>query len=258
MNILNNPTLKESVKLISNEIQNKRFLLVVGNCTVDYIGRASSKMGEGERLLMIKEDRSLTIHKKDRHAPVNYQTAGCEIKAYLDQNKQLIIESLKKKDNDHLKANFSKINFLGSFNLVDGNDIEVMGREKDLSKLVLAQPELIEPGLKLEDKEKHIIPGAIDIYCKDKNDNFVVIELKRRTAGINEVMQLNRYVKEIKRQKGKKEKVRGILCAPSISPNAKEMLNRHKLEFAKLDPSIEKINEGKLGIVKDQSKLLEF
>jgi len=257
MKILNNPALEKSVDAINNSLQSKRFLLLVGKCTVDYKGRASSKMGEGERLLMIKEDCSLTIHKKDRHAPVNYQTAGCEIKAYMD-NDQLVIESLKKKDNDFLKANFSEIKFLGDFALTDKNDILVFGKEKDIAKLVLAQPELIEPGLKIEDREKHIVPGAIDIYCKDKDGNFVVVELKRRAAGLNEVMQLNRYVKEIQRQKGKSEKVRGILCAPSISPNAKKMLDSHKLEFAKLDPSIEKIEEGQLGIVKDQSSLHEF
>jgi len=257
MKILNNPALKKSVDAINTSLQSKRFILLVGKCTVDYKGRASSKMGEGERLLMIKEDKSLTIHKKNRHAPVNYQTAGCEIKAYMD-NSQLVIESLKKKDNDFLKANFSEVKFLGDFKLTDENDILVLGKEKDIAKLVLAQPELIEPGLRIEEREKHIIPGAIDIYCKDKNGNFVVVELKRRAAGLNEVMQLNRYVKEIKRQKGKTGKVRGILCAPKISPNAKKMLDSHKLEFAKLDPSIEKIEEGKLSLVKDQSNLHEF
>lgn len=257
MKLLNNPALEKSVNTINTSLQSKRFILLVGKCTVDYKGRASSKMGAGERLLMIKEDKSLTIHKKDRHAPVNYQTAGCEIKAYMNDN-QLVIESLKKKDNDFLKANFSEVKFLGDFTLTDENDILVLGKEKDIAKLVLAQPELIEPGLRIEEREKHIIPGAIDIYCRDKNRNFVVVELKRRAAGLNEVMQLNRYVKEIKRQKGKTEKVRGILCAPRISPNAKKMLDSHKLEFAKLDPSIEKIEEGQLGLVKDQSNLHEF
>ncbi|MFH1450938.1 MAG: endonuclease NucS [archaeon] len=258
MKILNNPKAIEAKAVLDASLLNKQFILLVGNCTVDYKGRASSRMGEGERLLMVKEDSSLTIHKKDRHAPVNYQTAGCDIKAYLDNYATLVIESLKKKDNDHLKVKFSEIKFLGVFSLIDKNDITVMGREKDLAKLVIAQPELIEPGLKLEEREKHIIPGAIDIYCKDKNGNFVVVELKRRTAGLNDVMQLNRYVKEIQRQKGKNEKVRGVLCAPSISPNAKEMLDRNNFEFAKLDPNIDKINEGTLGLVKDQSQLSEF
>lgn len=259
MRILNNPTLQESAKLLNSELQGKRLILLVGKCTVDYKGRASSKMDEGERLLMIKEDNSLTIHKKDRHAPVNYQTAGCEIRSYLsNSNDELIIESLKRKDNDHLIAKFIEVKFLGSFALSDTNEIHVLGREKDLAKLVMAQPELIEPGLKLEEREKRIIPGSIDIYCRDKSGNYVVIELKRRTASLNDVMQLGRYVKEIQRHKGESKKVRGILCAPAISPNAKEMLDRQGFEFAKLDMSIDKISEGALGVVKDQARLSEF
>lgn len=255
MQILNQPTLEEAERVITRSLLNNNLLILVGSCSVDYHGRASSQMGEGERVLMIKEDKSLTVHKKDRHAPVNYQTAGCEVSAKLDDG-SLVIDSYKKKIDDRLIAKFSNLNFIGSFSLKDKEDISVDGREKDLVRLVLAQPELVEEGLKPEMTEKRIIPGAIDIYCKDKDGNYVIVELKRRTAGLSEVTQLARYVREVKRLKN--DNVRGILCAPRLSPNAKEMLDRNELEFIKLDPSIDKFKEGNLDLIKDQSKLCEF
>jgi len=256
MQLLKEPTLQEAERVIARALKNKELLLIVGSCSVDYSGRAASQMGEGERVVMIKEDRSVTVHKKDRHAPVNYQTAGCEVKALLEDG-SLLVDSYKSKIDDRLVVKFSKLEFVGAFSLQDSEDISVLGREKDMVKLVLAQPELIEEGLKLEKTEKRIIPGAIDIYCRDKDGNFVVVELKRRTAGLQEVNQLDRYVTEVRRLRGK-ENVRGILCAPRLSPNAKEMLERNNLEFIKLDPSIEKFKEGELSLVMDQSKLEDF
>ena len=255
MQALNAPSIEEAEPMISRSLANKSLLLVVGSCTVDYRGRASSKIGEGERVLMVKEDRSLTVHKKDRHAPVNYQTAGCEVKAYVDDDR-LVVESLKPKVQDHLLVKFSKIKFVGSFELKDEEDISVAGREKDLVKMVLAQPELVEDGLRIEKVEKRIATGGIDIFCRDRDGDYVIVELKRRTAGLNEVNQLKRYVDEMRRTK--KRNVRGILCAPKLSPNAKEMLHRNELEFVKLDPSIEKFENGVIDLRKEQSSLGEF
>ncbi|MFH1424681.1 MAG: endonuclease NucS [archaeon] len=255
MQALNKPKLEEAEPIVSRSLANKELLLIIGSCSVDYRGRASSKMGEGERIVMVKEDSSLTVHKKDRHAPVNYQTAGCEMKAYLEDDK-LVLESYKRKVQDHITIKFSSLNFVGNFKLKDEEDITVAGKEKDWVKMVLAQPELVEEGLRTEKVEKRISTGGIDIYCKDKDGNYVIVEMKRRTAGLNEVNQLKRYVDEMNRTK--KEKVRGILCAPRLSPNAKDMLHRNGLEFVKLDPSIEKFEEGVVDLRKDQKSLGEF
>jgi len=64
----------------------------------------------------------------------------------------------------------------------------------------------------------------------------VVIELKRREAGLDAVTQLARYVEEVSKRRDRA--TRGILCAPKITPNALRMLERDGLEFFKLDYEI--------------------
>jgi len=234
---------------------NKTLLLVIGKCSVDYHGRASSKMGEGQRVLMIKENNSVTVHKKDKHAPVNYQTAGCDVTVSLGDD-GLLIDSYQKKNDDRLKTIFTELEFVGAFELSDEEPISVFGTEADLVKLVLAEPELIETGLKTEKVEKMIATGGIDLFCRDKDNKFVVVELKRRKAGLQEVNQLRRYVDEIKKHKG--EEVRGILAAPGITERAKRMLHDQGNEFAVLDPNIKKFQDAQISIRKDQARLGEF
>lgn len=253
METIPNPDRTKAYKALSKAIADSKFFTVVGRCTVDYKGRAASRLGAGERMLMVKEDRSVTIHKKDRHAPVNYQTAGCELSVSEGAEGLVLIS---RKSGEFLTAKFSDIKFIGVFPMDDKEDLSLVGTEKDLSDLLRAEPELIEEGLTSLELEKNVRTGGIDIYAKDKTGNLVVIELKRRTAGLDAVTQLNRYVQEIKRLK--KEKVRGILCAPGLTPNAREMLASEGLEFIPLDPSIEHLEKGRLKLIRSQKRIDQF
>jgi len=253
MESLQNPPKDKAMEVLSKAIAESRFFTIVGRCEVDYRGRASSKLGEGERMLMVKEDRSLTVHKKDRHAPVNYQRAGCELSVSCEGE---AIKLTSKNAGEVLSARFSGIKFIGVFQMEDDEDLSLVGKEKDLSSLVQAEPHLIEPGLVPLEMEKSIRTGGIDVYARDKEGNLVVVELKRRAAGLDAVTQLKRYVGEIRRLH--KEKVRGILCAPSLTPNAREMLASEGLEFIPLDPSIEHMEQGRVKLIKSQKRIDQF
>jgi len=74
--ILERPSLDEAYEAVKNGIAQRRMLLIVGSCTVDYVGRASSKLSQGERLLIIKPDGSTLIHRPRDYAPVNWQPPG--------------------------------------------------------------------------------------------------------------------------------------------------------------------------------------
>jgi len=253
METISNPGKHKAQEVLSKAIADSRFFTIVGRCTVDYRGRAESMLGEGERMLMVKEDRSVTVHKKDRHAPVNYQTAGCDI---LVSEEDEGISLTSRKPGESLTARFSDIKFIGVFPMEDKEDLSLVGTEKDLSNLLRAEPELIEEGLVPLELEKSVRTGGIDIYAKDRSGNLVVVELKRRIAGLDAVTQLKRYTQEIKRLK--KEKVRGILCAPGLTPNAREMLASEGLEFITLDPSIEHLEKGRLKLIKSQKRIDQF
>ena len=51
-----NPTAEKAVSLVMEALSKRKALIIVGNCWVDYHGRASSKLEPGERIVIFKED----------------------------------------------------------------------------------------------------------------------------------------------------------------------------------------------------------
>jgi RecB family endonuclease NucS len=61
------------------------------------------------------------------------------------------------------------------------------------------------------------------------------LEIKRRVADKSAVLQLAKYVNEVKGRSPYRE-VRGILVAPGISKGVQSLLSSLGLEFKRLDP----------------------
>ncbi|MCW4015293.1 MAG: endonuclease NucS, partial [Candidatus Bathyarchaeota archaeon] len=74
---LQNPTVEKVAEFIKTAVAERKTVILVGNCWVDYKGRASSKLESGERIVMIKEDGSVLVHRPSGYEPVNWQPAGC-------------------------------------------------------------------------------------------------------------------------------------------------------------------------------------
>ncbi|MEM2351965.1 MAG: endonuclease NucS, partial [Thermoproteota archaeon] len=57
-----NPSIDEAVNRLNEAFNEKRVVIVVGNCWVDYHGRASSRLEPGERIIIVKEDGAILVH----------------------------------------------------------------------------------------------------------------------------------------------------------------------------------------------------
>jgi RecB family endonuclease NucS len=55
--------LEEAAERLREGIRSRSLMVLVGLMEVFYEGRASSSLGEGERLLIIKQDGSVLIHR---------------------------------------------------------------------------------------------------------------------------------------------------------------------------------------------------
>lgn len=108
-----------------------------------------------------------------------------------------------------------------------------MGTEDDLVESVIRDPSLVEGGFKIENREKSIGSGVIDIYRKDSEGKKVALEFKRNKATLSAIGQLSRYVKEL--QGGSDEEVRGIIVAPQITSGARKLLNKKNLEYVRIE-----------------------
>jgi RecB family endonuclease NucS len=225
------PSLEEAHELIQQAIREKIVALLVGQCIVNYFGRAGSVLPQGERIVIMKPDGTLLVHKKDKREPVNWNPPGCIATTKLTKE-GLQIFSYRQKPKETLLVLFKELKLLATFDLVDEEDLYLVGSEKDLIDMVFNNPSLIEDGLKPIEREKMTRYGAIDLYCIDRDGNGVVMEFKRGRAELAGVSQLKRYVDEIKERYEKS--VRGILVAPNITSSAMKLLKEYGLEYVRI------------------------
>ncbi len=231
--VYENPTIKEAAKAAKEAISERKALIITGNCWVDYRGRASSKLEPGERILMIKQDGSVLVHRAKGYEPVNWQPPGCLFNTWAEKD-ALVIKAIRQKPHEVIAVHFDRVYLLSVLNLIDNGDFYLYASEEDMQRAIVLQPSLIEEGLKIITYEKKTEPGFIDVYAIDKNGKMVTIEIKRKTAGKNAVLQLAKYIETLKVEAGRE--TRGILVAPDMSKGVQKLLITLGLEFKQLDP----------------------
>lgn len=228
-----NPTLNEAESLIQKAFKQRTTLIVTGNCQVHYVGRASSKLGPGERILIIKKDGALLIHRPTGYEPVNWQPSGCVFGVQINEGK-LEIHGVRRRPREDVKVTFASVFMVSALNLADAGEFHLHASEEDMHRAILIKPELLEDGFKPISYEKHVEPGFVDVYGVDKDGKLVVVEVKRRIAGKEAVFQLAKYIDAIKLKANRE--VRGILVSPSLGKEVQRLLVTMGLEFKSLDP----------------------
>jgi hypothetical protein len=231
--ILEEPPVAEALEVIRRGIAQRRMLLIVGSCTVDYVGRASSKLSLGERVLLIKPDGSTLIHRPRDYAPVNWQPPGALFRTRLTNGK-LHLRVYRRKEGEVLEITFERILLVAVLHLVDSGEFHLYASEEDMKRALLLEPSLLEEGFKPIEAEKPVEPGFVDILGIDRKGTLTVVEIKRRAADRGAVLQLKSYVDAMKAETGRE--VRGILVAPSLAKGTQSLIAALGLEFKLLSP----------------------
>lgn len=226
------PENHELLDIVNEALIKKAFLVIVACCRIKYKGRATSRLGSGDRTIIIKSDGSFLIHQDYNLEPVNWQPPNCNFKIKMEEGVLSII-GIRRKPSESLEVQIHKA-YMVSYH--KGNDIkqlELAGYEEDMGDQIFKNPQLIEKGFRPTSREYSVTGGFIDILGKDKDGNLVVLELKSRRAGVNAVKQLKRYFEDFINYK---DHVRGILVAPSITEDARDLLDKYGLEFKEMEP----------------------
>jgi RecB family endonuclease NucS len=209
---------------------------VFGRCSVDYEGRASSTLGAGDRLLVLKPDGTALVHTDEGHQPVNWQPPGCAHAADVVDG-CLRVTSTRAAPDEEVVVDFEGVRQVTRYDASDEEDLSLEGTEEDLRQRVLDEPSLVDPGFRPRATERRTPAGAIDIYGEDADDNAVVVELKRRRVGPDAVGQLDRYVRALRREMHEGARIRGILVAPSVTERGRRLLAERGLEFVAVEPA---------------------
>ena len=227
------PSLNEALSLVEKAFAQRRTLIVVGNCHVHYTGRANSTLEYGERLLIIKSDGSLLVHRPTGYEPVNWQPSGGVF--HVEVKDDIIrIHGVRQKPRETVKVDFLEIIMASAMNLSDAGEFMLYASEDDMHRAILLKPQLIEEGFKPISWEKHVQPGFVDIYGEDKNGKLVIVEVKRNTASKANVIQLAKYIEPIKAKTNRQ--IRAVLAAPRLAKDVQRILISMGLEFKAVDP----------------------
>ena len=228
-----------------------KLVILACRCSVTYSGRAESFLAEGDRLIIIKSDKTLLIHQPSGSNPINYMKESSNHQLAREGEKWLI-RSRNLLLKEFIQIEISKVHSLQILELSDSAKIQLRGSEKDMADMIYDNPALISPDFRPLSREERTKYGFIDVFGHDSSNNLVVVECKRDGADFNAVDQLLRYIKKIRQMRGI-ENVRGVIAAPKISENALKMLKDHGCEFKAVNPPKyhEKYN-------KSQKNILEF
>ena len=249
--------LNSAADKINLAIKNQEMCIIIGTCFVEYQGRASSKLLKGKRLVILKSDKSISIHENRLVRQTNYMMdaiTSCKLNKSENGNEIEII-SKRLKPKEIIKTTFYEIEDVNNYNLPMSNDLRLSGSEKELNDALMDDLSFLEPGLRPINQQQVFRKGVCDIVAEDSEGRFVVIELKRRRADYAAVTQLKRYIEQIEKMKG--VKTRGILLAPEIRKSALELLQSYGLEYFSYDFEIGQRSEIK-GIGKSQQKLFDY
>ena len=233
LKIYSGDSLEELVEVLKIAIARRSLVIIFGECRVDYEGRAASRLELGERVVIIKQDGALLVHRPHGYSPVNWQPSTAIIEVAFKPSVGLVLHAVRDKPREYLTVVFIQVGLVVVGELVDQGEFTMYLEERDMRDILAENPWIIEEDLRVLGVEKPIGEGYVDIYALDKSGRHVLVELKRITATREAALQLYRYVEVYKKEYG--ETPRGILIAPSFAPTALETLTRLGLEYRYVD-----------------------
>ncbi len=210
----------------------KNILVLNGNCSAIFDGRIKSTLDWGDRILLVKSDESIILHGPTHVKPLNWQKEKEGRILFQNDSNYLKMTTFRPKTNERFEILFKEVYLAYSFEAEDLSQLEVTGDEIQFRKFLANNLSVIEEGLELLAEEKQSLHGFFDLYCKDKNGNHVIIEIKKQCATLADAQQLLRYRNTF--SKGSSNNIRAILVAPLFSLRVKKYMIKRRLEIKKI------------------------
>ncbi|MFO8133670.1 MAG: endonuclease NucS, partial [Thermoplasmatota archaeon] len=156
--------------------------------------------------------------------------ASCSRVSFLERDGWFMVRAVHYGNREQMSVLFRHVEAMLVSAMEDRAELQLVGMEQDIVDKIMDSPEVIEPGLRITQREKQVPSGMIDLYGRDAGNVPVVIEVKRGQATLNAVQQLRMYVRDLRHGNPDAE-VRGILCAPRIPEMVRRLLDDYKLEW---------------------------
>jgi RecB family endonuclease NucS len=213
--------------------------LMVARCSIDYSGRLSTHLAEATRLLMFKADGTFMVwsdHGSQSVKPLNWMTPPTVVE---EDAGKVVVRKRAGASEDRLEIVLHEV--LSDVTHAMGTpDADVAlakdGIEAHLQELLAEQPEWCGDGFRLVRREWPTDIGPVDLMCRDADDAWVAVEIKR-VAGIEAVEQLTRYLERIRLDPAF-EACRGVLAAQAIKPQARVLAGARGIDCVEVDLAV--------------------
>ena len=205
--------------------------LIVTRCEVRYTGRLTAVLPESTRLLILKSDGSVLIHADaGGYKPLNWMTPPTTIE---EDGDRLLVRKRAGKTEDCLEIRMVEVLSDVSHEMGEAAGLEKDGVERDLQEELAAQPAALGDELRLVRREWPTDIGPVDLMCRDEDDGWVAVEVKR-IAGIEAVEQLARYLERIQLDPATAG-CRGVLAAQRFRPQALTLAESRSIRCVEVD-----------------------
>jgi hypothetical protein len=210
--------------------------LIVARCEVDYTGRLSAHLPEALRLIMIKADGSVMVHADaGGYKPLNWMTPPTAIVE--DEPGRIVVRKVKGDDALDIRLYEVVSDVTHDMGEPEAGAVLVKdGVERDLQELLADQPHWCGEGFRLVRREWPTDIGPVDLMCRDEDDGWVAVEIKR-VATIDAVEQLHRYLERIRLDPAMAE-CRGVLAAQVFKPQARVLAESRGIRCVEVDLAV--------------------
>ncbi len=209
--------------------------LIVARCEVRYSGRVTAVLPMALRLLMVKSDGSVMVHADTGgYQPQNWMTPPTIVE--FEGEPVTGISVRKVGADDRLDIVVEEILSDVLHDMGEAAALEKDGVEADLQLALAEAPHFCGEGLRLVRREWPTDIGPVDLMCRDEDDGWVAVEIKR-IGTIDAVEQLTRYLERMREDHSLAD-CRGVLVATKIAPQAKVLATSRGIDWVEVDLAV--------------------
>lgn len=205
--------------------------LIVARCEVSYTGRLTATLPDSVRLVMVKADGSVLVHADaGGYKPLNWMTPPTAID---EEPGRIVVRKRAGRSAEVLEIRLHEVLSDVTHEMGEAAGLEKDGVERDLQEELAARPDALGEGLRLVRREWPTDIGPVDLMCRDAEDGWVAVEVKR-VGTVEAVEQLARYLERIRLDPALAA-CRGILVAQRLKPQASTLAAARGIRCVEVD-----------------------